>query len=265
MVIIGELINTSRKRIDEAVENRDAVYIGSLAKKQADAGAAYIDINAGSRLESELTDLEWLIDVVENAVDLPLSLDSPSSEVLYRGLKKVTKRPIINSISAEKARWNDLRSLLEEESFDLVALCLSDHGIPKATEEIAHNAETILERLESIGFDSGRVLLDPLIQPLSTNSGMGSLALNSISELKQKFKSNKIICGVSNISYGLPKRQLINRHFLILAMMAGLDAAIIDPTDQKLMCSLFTTELILGRDNYCLNYLNAFRAEKLLS
>jgi 5-methyltetrahydrofolate--homocysteine methyltransferase len=93
---------------------------------------------------------------------------------------------------------------------------------------------------------------------------MGTIALNSVSTIKKEFEGVNTVCGLSNISYGLPKRHFINRHFLVLALMAGLDAAIIDPTDQKLKSAFFATELILGRDNFCLNYLNAFRAGKIV-
>lgn len=264
MIIIGERINTSRKPIDEAVSKRDAAFIQNEAKKQVDAGADYIDVNAGSRVGTEMDDLLWLVDVVQDAVDVPLAIDSPDPRVMEKAIARAKKTPSLNSVSLESTRFEPMAKIAAESGCDVVALCMSDAGMPSDENDVLANAQKLVERLSAFGIGPERIYLDPLIQPVATDHRKGIMAIRSIMKIKKKVPKAKTVCGLSNISFGLPKRSVINRYFLICVMVAGIDAVIIDPLDQKVMSALAVTDLLLGRDEYCMNYLNLVRGGKIV-
>ncbi|MBW2306271.1 MAG: dihydropteroate synthase [Deltaproteobacteria bacterium] len=264
MLIVGERINTSRKKVDEAVGARDAAYIQNDVKAQVAAGAHYIDVNAGSRLGSELSDVLWLIEIVQEAADVPLAVDSPSPEVLMKAMERVRHRPMINSTTAEKERFEKMRPVISSRECDIVALCMDDRGMPRDAAQVLENARRLVADLEAMGIARDRIYLDPLIQPISTDVRMGMVALEAIARIHEELPGVHTICGLSNISFGLPERHLINRNFLALAMGAGLSAAILDPLDDKLMTTLITTRALLGQDEYCMNYIRASREGKLI-
>jgi cobalamin-dependent methionine synthase I len=259
MLIIGERINTSRADINTAVEKRDAGAIQRDVKAQAEAGAQVIDVNAGSRSGSELEDLIWLIDVVQDAVGLRLSLDSPSSDCLQEAIGRVRNLPMLNSTTAEKDRFERMARVIAKRECEVVALCLDDRGLPKAVEQILENAHSLVSGLESLGVHRERIYLDPLVQAVSTDPVAAIRTLVAIERIKKEFPGVNTVCGLSNVSYALPKRYILNRAFLTMAIEAGLSAVILDPLDKGLMGSLMATEVLLGKDEYCLDYIGAFR------
>jgi cobalamin-dependent methionine synthase I len=261
--MVGERINTTRKRVQQAVADRDAAYIQQDVQAQQRCGAQYIDINAGARIGHETEDMQWLLEVVQPVVTVPLCLDSPDPKVLAMAYERVQKPPMINSISLEKARFDAMAPFLEGKKCKIVALCLDDSGLPKTALQIVQRAETIVMRLAGLGFSRDSVYVDPLVQPVSTDTKNGAMVLEAVSEIRKALAGVHIICGLSNISYGLPKRKIINRTFLSLMMAAGLDAAILDPLDADLTAVLKTTQMLLGQDIYCAKYLKAFRAGEI--
>jgi len=265
MLIVGERINTSRKLVNEAVENRNAAYIAGDAKKQAEAGANYIDVNAGSRIGSEMDDIRWLVEIVEGAVETPLSLDSPDPEVLLAMAKKVKKKPMINSTTAEKNRFEAMKAIFQEREIEIVALCMDERGIPNSVDKVLENASFLVKNLTQQGIPLQSIHLDPMIQPISVSKDNGVLAMETIRRLHQEFPGVQTICGLSNISFGLPNRFLINRIFMVLCLGAGLRGAIVDPLDQKMMTNILVAESLVGRDEYCMKYLKANRAATLVS
>lgn len=265
MIVIGERINTSRKAINEALEKKDRAFFQDEAVKQEAAGASFIDINCGSRLKSELDDFLWLLEVVQEVVSIPLSLDSPSPKVLSEGLKNVDKRPLINSITLEKARFDEVAPIIEGGKADIVALCMDDSGIPNNAEKVFENAAILVEKLEALGLKRPAIYLDPLLQPLSVDTENANMAIRSISSIMCELSGVHTTCGLSNVSYGLPERFLVNRTFIVCAMTNGLDSAIIDPLDKKMMTNIITTEMVLGKDEYCGEFIGAMREGKLYS
>lgn len=263
MIIIGERINTSRKPMAKAVEDRDTAFIQADAKKQEEAGASFIDVNCGTRLKTELDDFLWLMDVIQEVVSIPLCLDSPDPKVLAVGLTRAKKRPMINSITLEPDRFATVGPLVANDAADVVALCMDETGIPRTTERVVENARKLVEKLEALGVKRGSIYLDPMIQPVSTDTDMGAVALASIETIMTTLPGVHTTCGLSNVSFGLPERFLVNRHFLTCAMARGLDSAIIDPLDRKIMTSIYTTEMVLGRDEYCEKYIDAVREGKI--
>jgi len=259
MVIVGEKINTSRKSVEEAVRKRDATFIAKLAREQAEAGANYIDVNAGTFLEQEIDYLCWLVETVQSEVALPLSLDSPNPKALSEAMKRHKGEPMINSISLEEDRFKSLLPVITSQPCCVVALCMSKTSMPTTTEERVQVGSELVEKLTGEGFPLEKIYVDPLIQPVSVDTGMGVAALGAINRIMNDFPGVNTICGLSNISFGLPERGLINRNFLALCLAYGLSAAILDPTDQKIMATIITIEMLLGRDEYCGNFIDAYQ------
>jgi len=259
--IIGELINTTRKNIKEATIKRDVAFIQDLVKRQIEAGARWVDVNGGGRAGHEEEDMNWLLDVVQEVSgDTPLSLDSPDPKILAMAYKKANVRPMINSISLERNRWNSLLSFLKGKECDVIALCMDDTGLPKSVEDILSRTERIVSGLTETGLGLDSIYIDPIVQPISIDTTKGKTALLAVSNIMERFAGIHTTSGLSNISFGNPKRRLINRCFLSMMIAYGLDSAILDPLDQKMVAALKTADMLAGNDDYCRNFLNAVRA-----
>ncbi len=260
MIIIGEKINSTLKSIRPAIENYDAQAVQKLAKRQYKAGASYIDVNAGMFYEDEPQRLEWLVNVIQEVIDAPFSLDSPNPLALKAGLKaNKNSKPIINSITDEAERYNAIMPLAVEYKTGIIALCMDDTGMPETTDDRLAIAERLIEKLTKEGIGISDIFIDPMVRPVGTGSHYGVVAIETIRRVKQEFPDVHIACGLSNVSFGLPARKLINQSFLIAAMSAGMDGAILDPMDTKLMTFMYAAEALLGKDEFCMNYLTKFR------
>ena len=258
--VIGERINTSRKLVQAAVAERDAAYIIDDVKKQMAAGANYIDVNAGARIGHETEDMKWLLDTIQPIATVPLTLDSPDPAVLEMAFKMVEKIPMINSISLEKERFEAMMPFLEGKDCKIIALCMDDAGMPSSADDILGRARGLVKELNKIGIPTASIYVDPLVQPISVESTKGVMVLDAVRAIKAEFPEVHITGGLSNISYGLPQRHIINRTFVTLMMDAGMDSAIIDPLDKKIMATIRTADMLLGHDDYCMNYLKGVRA-----
>jgi cobalamin-dependent methionine synthase I len=263
MIIVGEKINSSRKGIARALEQRDADFIGNVAREQAQAGALYIDVNAGTYVDEEVDYLCWLVEVVQSAVDLPLCLDSPNPKALSEAMKRHKGEPMINSISLEKGRFLPLLSVVTSQPCKVVALCMAQTSMPRTVEERVSVGSELIRKLTDEGIPIGNIYVDPLVQPVSVDIAMGTAALGAMHTIMKDFPGVNTICGLSNVSFGLPERHLINRTFLALAIAYGLSAAILDPTDKKLMATLLALEMLLGRDEYCQRFIQAYQDGRL--
>ena len=264
MIIVGEKINTSRKSIEEAVKKRDAAFIIDIARDQAEAGAHYIDVNAGTFVDQEVDCLCWLVETVQSKLDLPLCLDSPNPKALSEAIKRHKGEPMINSISLEQDRLQSLLPVITSHPCHVVALCMAQTSMPTTVEERVQVGSELINKLTDEGVSLEKIYVDPLVQPVSVDTGMGIAALGAINAIMKKFPGVNTICGLSNISFGLPERHLINRNFLALCLSYGLSAAILDPTDKKLMATLLTVEMLLGRDEYCENFIEAYQDGRII-
>jgi len=264
MIIVGEKINTSRKSIEEAVEKRDAAFITKVAREQAEAGAHYIDVNAGTFLDKEVDYLCWLVETVQNEVALPLCLDSPNPKALSEAIKRHKGEPMLNSISLEEERFKFLLPVITSQPCHVVALCMAQASMPTTVEERVQVGSELIKRLTGEGIPLEKIYVDPLVQPVSVGTHMGIATLGAINKIMNDFPGVNTICGLSNISFGLPERRLINRNFLALCISYGLSAAILDPTDKQLMATLLSVEMLLGRDEYCENFIDAYRNGRIV-
>jgi len=263
MVILGERINSSRKKIAAAIEKRDADFIKNEAVSQVQAGADFIDLNCGTFLNEEAALMQWLITTVRSVVQTPLCIDSPSPETIKAALKFYNSKPVIvNSITAEEDRANQILPAVKEYDTFVVALTMDETGIPRTAEERTGMAERILQFAERHKVDRDKIYFDPLIQPVGSDQEQGKIALSTIAMIK-RLGNTKIVCGLSNISFGLPNRSLLNSTFLAMAVAAGLDAVMLDPLNEKLMSILSAALVLTGQDQYCMNYIQKFREAKL--
>jgi 5-methyltetrahydrofolate corrinoid/iron sulfur protein methyltransferase len=259
MLIVGELINASRKAIGEAIKAQDVEYIQKVAKDEFEAGAKYIDVNAGIFVGKEPEYLKWLVKSVQEVVDCPCCIDSPDPKAIEAALSVHKDIAMINSISLEKERFDALMPVIAGTDLKVVALCMSDEGMPETMEARLRIAEKLIDGLVKNNVPIENIYVDPLVQPISTNSRFAVEFLNSVEAIMNQFKGVHTICGLSNISYGLPVRKFMNHAFAIMAIGKGLDGLIINPLDNMMMASLVTAEALAGRDDYCVSYLKAFR------
>jgi cobalamin-dependent methionine synthase I len=259
--IIGEKINGTRKRVKQAIEERDATFIQNLAKEQASAGADWLDANAGTAPQREPEDLIWLVENIQAAVDTPICLDSANPKALETAIKAVNKTPMINSISLEPNRLEGVLPIVAAHKCSAVALAMDEKGIPKTKDERIAIIGRMLEKTRSLGIPDGNLYFDPLAMTIATGNENGLIFFDTIREIRKQFPDVHMTCGLSNISFGMPPvRSFINRVFLAFSMQAGLDCAICDPNNQDIKTTILAAELLLGQDKHCLKFTRAFRA-----
>lgn len=260
MIIIGEKLNSSIKATRQAMEARDAGYIRALARSQFDAGAHYVDINAAMFLDNEAEILLW---TVENAAlpDGRVSLDSPNAAVIEEVLqKKPLKDFIINSITLESERYESFLPLIKRHHAGIVALPIDDNGIPSTAEERFEVAERLINALKNEGVAEDKIFLDVLVETAATGEGP-KIAIETARLLRQSHEELHIVCGLSNVSFGLPRRESLNAAFLAAAVCNGLDSAIMDITNTNLRNILFAANVIAGKDEYCIEYIEYCKKE----
>ena len=263
MLIIGERINSSRSAIAQAIETRDANLIQNEAKVQQEAGAHYLDVNAGSMLGRETECLAWLVETVQQATSLPLALDSPDPAVVKEIIPKTVQTPMINSITLDPERLEGLLPLVAENKAKVIALCQSAELVPETAETKVRIAEQLVEKATAWGVPLENLYIDPLVFPLSTNPQSALATLESIERIMALFPGVHTVCGLSNVSYGLPLRKLINRSFLVACVCHGLDTAIVDPVDKQSYGALKAAAMIMGLDDYCMDFISAYRNERM--
>lgn len=260
MKIIGEKINGTRKSVKEAVLNRDTEFIQKLACSQAEAGSTWIDVNAGTPTDREPEDLIWLVATVQAVTDKPLCLDSANPAAIAAALPHVRKPPLINSISGEISRLTGLLPLAARAQGGVIALAMDDKGIPTTAEGRLAIVNRLIDATRAAGIPDEQVYVDPLVITIGARGDAARVALATVRAVKAEYPQVHFTSGLSNVSYGLPMRTLINRAFLTLMLEAGLDSAILDPLDRELKKAMLAAEATLGIDRHCLNYTRAFRA-----
>ena len=263
MLVIGENINASNRSVAEAIARRDRDFLQGLAKAEATAGADFIDVNAGignSSPEREPATMEWLVELIQGATDKPLTIDSDNPIVIEAALGKChSEKLIINSVNAEPKRLESIGSLAIAHKTWLIALAMGTNGIPDNVEERLAACELIMTHLTRSGLKAEHILFDPLVLPIAVDSTQGLVTLKTIEQIKSRYPAAMTVIGLSNISYGLPNRKLVNRAFLLMAAYAGLDAVILDPLDTKTMSFIKATNMLTDRDPFCKEYIRAHR------
>ncbi|URN83302.1 methyltetrahydrofolate cobalamin methyltransferase [Acetobacterium wieringae] len=259
MIIIGEKINGTIPSVKAAIERKDADHIAALAVKQTEAGATYIDVCASTAPEFEIETLKWLMDIVQNATDTPLCLDSPNPRVIEAVFKYANKPGLINSISEEGDKCEVLLPLLEGNSWQVVGLTCDNKGIPNDVKTKLEITKIMVEKAAKYGITPDRMHIDPCVMALSTeNNSMLNFA-EEIRQIKALYPTIHVTGAISNMSFGLPVRSLLNRTCMAFAMEAGMDSAVIDPLNREMMGTIFATYALLGQDKHCRKYSKAYR------
>ena len=264
MLIIAERINATRKRVAEAFAARDAAFIQEEARRQADAGADCLDVNAALDPRQEPDLMAWAVETVREAADVPLAVDTANPDAARAGLERLPKgSAFLNSISAERDRLAAMLPLAAEFETRVVALAMDDSGLPASCEARWKALDAIFAATDDAGIPRDRIYVDPLVRPVATDPEQASQCLRMIREIGERGGGARTVIGLSNISYGLPQRRHLNRTFLALAAGAGLSAAIIDPLEADLMTTLLAAACLTGQDEFCMNYIAAQRAGRL--
>lgn len=258
MIIIGEKINGSIPAVAEAIAHRDADFIKHLATAQADAGATMIDCCASVH-ENEVETLKWMIDCIQSVTDKPICVDSPSAEVLAQVFPYCKRPGLINSVSGEGNKMDILFPLIAHSQWQAVCLLSDDTGIPKCAADRLRVFAHVMEKAERYGICPNRLHIDPLVEMLCTSEDGIAMNVAVIKNIRERYPDIHITAAVSNISFNLPARKMVNLGFTVLAMSAGLDSAILDPTNRDMMGVIYATEALLGKDDYCMEYIGAYR------
>ncbi|MGD0855230.1 MAG: methyltetrahydrofolate cobalamin methyltransferase [Dehalococcoidia bacterium] len=263
MLIVGERINSTRESIAKAIREQDSAFIQDEARQQVEAGADYLDVNAGAFMGEELKYLTWLVEIVQDVVDKPLCLDTSNAEALAAALKLCRVKPMLSSISAEKKRYESFLPIVKSSGCKVVALCVDDSGIPHTADTRTQVANRLIGSLVAEGVALDDIYVDVLAQAVSTDDKAGAVTFETIRRVNAAHPGVHTILGLSNVSFGLPNRRLINQNFISMCMEAGLDSAIADPKNNKLMANILAANLLLGKDRHGMSYIKAFRAGKL--
>ena len=259
MIIIGEKINGSIPSVAEAIANKDAEFIKDRARKQAEANATFIDCCASVPEEQEVETLKWMIDCIQEVTDLPISVDSPSADVLAQAYKFCKRPGLFNSVSGEGDKIDKIFPIMAQEEnkdWQVIALLSDDSGIPKNAADRLRVFDKIMAKAKEYGISPSRIHIDPM---LCTSENGIETNIEVISTVREKYPSIHITAAISNISFNLPVRKLINLGFVVLAMNAGLDSGILDPTNRDMLGLIYATEALLGEDDYCMEYIGAYR------
>ncbi len=259
MIIIGEKINGSIPVVGKAIEEKDADFIRNRAKIQADANATYIDVCASVKEDIEVDTLKWLIDLVQEVTDTPICVDSPSPHSCVEALKFCNKPGLVNSVSLEGDKIDVIFPAIANTKWECVALLCDDKGIPDSVERRMEVFHGIMEKAKEYKIDPSRLHIDPLVVTLATDEQALTVFAECCRQIKSEYPTIHITSGLSNISFGLPARKNINQAFMVLAMNAGMDSAIVDPTNRDMLGMIYATDALLENDEYCLEYIGAYR------
>jgi 5-methyltetrahydrofolate--homocysteine methyltransferase len=263
MMIIGEKLNGFIPAVGAAIKNRDEEYLKNLVIAQERDGADYLDVCAAVDNDVEVETLGWMIRIAEENSTLPVCIDSANPDTIAAVLPLCKRTGIVNSVSMESGKIETIFPLIAETGWKCVALLCSSDGVPDSVEDRMAILENILKQAGAYGISEDRLFIDPIVRTLSTDE----TALTTFAECTRQIRARShdvhVVSGLSNISYGLPARTLINHAFLILAMQSGMDSAILDPTDRTMTGLMHAALALLGEDEYCMDYITAFRENRI--
>jgi len=265
VIVLGELINSTRKSVQKALAEKDEATIRRLAREQLEAGADIIDVNTATSMEKEIDDMKWVIGLIYDEVgeDVRIAIDTPNPKAMAAGLKLCKARPLLNSVNNDP-RQKELIDIAKGAESDIVGLPMGGKtAMPKTVEERLEETDILVCTLEQAGIDLNRLYVDTIVMTIGSNQEQGRAVINATREVKRRFgdKGVKTSVGLSNVSFGLPKRTLLNQAFLAMLLEAGLDMAVIDPRDEGMMNILRASEAIIGTDQNCLKYMRHVRSK----
>ena len=258
MIIIGEKLNGSIPSVAKAIAEKDADLIRERARMQAEAGATFLDVCASVEEDVEVETLKWMIDLVQEVTDTPICVDSPSAKSCVAAIPFCKRPGLINSVSLEGDKIDTIFPVIADTDWECVALLCDNDGIPDSVERRMKIFFGIMEKAKQYGIAPSRLHIDPLVVTLGTDQTALTVFADCCRRIKYEYPEIHITSGLSNISFGLPVRKNINQAFMVLAMNAGMDSAIVDPTNKNMIGMIYATNALLERDEYCLDYIGKF-------
>ncbi len=259
MIIIGERINGMFKDIAKAIKDQDPAPVQEWARRQEQNGAHYLDINVGPSSPNPVEAMKWLVEVAQEASDLPLCLDSTKYDAIEAGLKLCKQPAMINSVPAEMPKMERVFSMAAEHGAEVIGLAMNEEGIPKDADSRIGLAAELVATADAFGITPDMLYIDPLVLPCNVAQDHGPEVLRTLREIKLiSDPAPKTVVGLSNVSQGTKNRELINRTFAVMAMANGLDAGIVDANDDELMAAIASARIVLNMDIYCDSYVDVF-------
>ena len=256
-VMIGEKINpTGSKKLAAAMQEGNLDAVRQLALRQVAWGADVLDVNVGVPGLDEVQMIARVVEVVSQAVDVPLCIDSGKAEILVAGLKAAPGKPLVNSVNAEEKQLASILPVVKDRGAAVIGLTIDENGIPKTAEERVAAADKIIQRAVQMGIPIEDIIIDPLVMTVGSDSKAALVTLQTIELLRKEFGIN-VNLGASNVSFGLPDRLTVNQAFLAVGIQAGATCSITDPI--KLGSTVRATDLLLGRDGFSVRYIKYFR------
>lgn len=261
-VIIGERINpTGKLRFKQALRENDIDYILREGFAQQKNGAHILDVNVGLPDINEVTMIEAVTKELQSVIDLPLQIDTSNTEAMEKALRHYNGKAMINSVNGKKESMEVVFPLVKKYGGVVVGLTLDESGIPETSEERFNVAKKIVETAKSYGIDKKDIVIDVLCMTVSSDNKSAMVTLDALKMVKERLGVRTIL-GVSNISFGLPQREIINSNFYTMALMAGLDCAIINPASEGMMKAYYSYKALAGKDENCVEYIEKYSGEQ---
>ncbi len=261
-VIIGERINpTGKSKFKQALRDHDLEHILREAAVQQDNGAHILDVNVGLPEIDEPSMMEEVLKELQSITELPLQIDTSNVEAMERGMRVYNGKPLINSVNGKDEVMEAVFPLVKKYGGTVVALCLDEDGIPDTAEGRIRIAEKIYDRAARYGIKAKDILVDGLCMTVSSDSKGALTTLETLRRIRDDL-GGKSILGVSNISFGLPQREIINAAFFTMALENGLNAAIINPNSEAMMRAYYSYRALAGLDPQCSSYIGAYGGQK---
>jgi 5-methyltetrahydrofolate--homocysteine methyltransferase len=256
-VLIGERINpTGKKKLAEALKAGDLEIVRKEALAQVQAGADILDVNVGTFGVDEVALLPKAVRVVADTVDVPLCLDSSNPDALEAALKVYKGKPLVNSVTGEEQCLKRVLPVIKKYGAAVIGLVQDDEGIPKDAERRVRIARKIVERVEAAGISREDLVIDCLAFAVGAEPNSGVAIIEAIRRIKAELGVNMTM-GASNVSFGLPDRELLNSAFVVMAIAAGATCLIVDAA--KVRSIILAADLVLGRDQRARRYIEAYR------
>ena len=256
--IIGERINpTGKKKFKEALKNEDMDYILKEAITQQDKGAHILDVNVGLPDIDEVAMMEKVVKELQSVTSLPLQIDTVDGKAMERAMRIYNGKPMINSVNGKQVSMDEVFPLIRKYGGVVVGLTIDEEGIPKDAEGRVRVAGKIINEAAKYGIDKKDIVIDVLTMTISSEKDGAKVTLEALKRVREEFGVRTVL-GVSNISFGLPRRPIVNSYFYAMAMQNGLTAGIINPSSEDMMKAYRSYNALMGFDENCTNYISTY-------
>lgn len=257
-VVIGERINpTGKKRFQQALRNKEFDYILSQALEQEEAGAQILDVNVGLPDIDEADMMKETVVRLQNVCALPLQIDTGNLEALENALRLYNGKPMVNSVNGKLDSMESVFPLIQKYGAVVVGLCLDESGIPSTSKERLAIAQKIVKKAQEYGIQKKDIVIDGLAMTISSQSDGALVTLDTLQKVKEELNVSTIL-GVSNISFGLPQREIINSYFLSMALQSGLSCAMINPNNEMMKKAFDASMALMNQDAQCMHYISSY-------